>query len=87
MNNHAKFMARGKSDTTVEGQEVRKDENAMEWDGRGMKRNGWWIMWVDKTDEEEEWVKEEEQEEGWNRFNAKCKRRVKSGEGSLLRWE
>lgn len=55
---HAKFMARGESDTTVEGQEVRTDERAMEWDGREMKRNGWRIMWVDIAEEEEEWVDE-----------------------------
>lgn len=30
--NHAKFMAKGKSDTAVEGQEVRKDKKAtQEW--------------------------------------------------------
>lgn len=51
-------MARGESDTTVEGQEVRTDERAMEWDGREMKRNGWRIMWVDIAEEEEEWVDE-----------------------------
>ncbi len=63
MNNHAKFMARGKSDTAVEGQEVRKDERAVEWDGSEMKRDGWKIMWVDEAEEEEQWVKEEEQEQ------------------------
>lgn len=67
-------MARGKSDTAVEGQEVRKDERAVERDGREMKRNGWRIMWVEKAEEEDECVKEEEQEEGQSRSNAECKR-------------
>lgn len=53
-------MARGKSDTAVEGQEVRKDERAVEWDGREMRRNGWRIMWVEKAEEER--VKEDMQE-------------------------
>lgn len=43
-------MARGKSDTVaVEGQEVRKDERAVEWDGREMRSNGWRIMWVERS--------------------------------------
>lgn len=53
---------------------MRKDERAVEWDGREMKRNGWRIMWVEKAKEEDECVKEEEQEEGQSRSNAKCKR-------------
>lgn len=40
MNNHVKFMARGKSDTAVEGQEVGKDERAAECNGMETKRNG-----------------------------------------------
>lgn len=40
MNNHVKFMAGGKSDTAVEGQEVRKDERAAECNGMETKRNG-----------------------------------------------
>lgn len=31
MNNHAKFMTRGKCDTAVEGQEVRTDERAVDY--------------------------------------------------------
>ncbi len=53
---------------------MRKDERAVEWDGREMKRNGWRIMWVEKAKEEDECVKEEEQEEGQSRSNAKSKR-------------
>ena len=46
-------MAREKSDTAVKGQEVRKDERAMEWDGREIKRNGLRILWVEKAEEED----------------------------------
>lgn len=49
-------MAWGKSDTAVEGHEVRKDEIAVEWEGREMRR----IMWVEKAEEER--VKEDVQE-------------------------
>lgn len=38
MNRHAKFMAKGKSYTAVEGQEVRSDERTTEQDGREVKR-------------------------------------------------
>lgn len=55
MNNHAKFMARGKCDTAVEGREVRTDERAVDYNGREeMKWNGWRIMWVDQAQKRNE---------------------------------
>lgn len=49
MNSHVKFMAEGKSDTAVEGQEVRKDERGAECDGTETKRNGRGIMWASEV--------------------------------------
>lgn len=58
MNSHVKFMARGKSDTAVEGQEVRKDERGAGCNGIETKRNGRGIMWVDEAEAEVKWAKE-----------------------------
>lgn len=58
MNSHVKFMARGKSDTAVGGQEVRKDERGAECNGIETKRNGRGIMWVDEAEGEVKWAKE-----------------------------
>lgn len=55
MENHGKFMAQGKCDTAVEGQEVSTDDRAADDDGREeMKWNGWRIMWVDQTQKRNE---------------------------------